>query len=74
MFDPVDYFLLLCCWCCDRKSKDEEEFEISERDRMRHQLKADLSEQRIIEQQPQPPPRLAHAPPLSPSDKAGIAG
>ncbi len=64
MFDPVDWFLLMCCWCCDRKRKDEEEYEISEREHARQKLKADLREEVVSENQPKIPPRLAHAPQL----------
>ena len=74
MFDPVDWFLLMCCWCCSGKNKDEEEFEISERDRARQQLKADLSEAAITGNQPQKPPQLAHAPRIQPQEQSYYAG
>ncbi|KIW70316.1 hypothetical protein PV04_02599 [Phialophora macrospora] len=66
MFDPIDWFMLMCCWCCDRKDKDEEDYEISERERARQQLKADLNDGAATpreQQQPKKPPQLAHAPP-----------
>jgi len=69
MFDPVDLFLLMCCWCCTGKNKDEEEFEISERDRARQQLKADLREDATTEMQPKKPPQLFHAPQIQPEDQ-----
>ncbi|ETI19930.1 hypothetical protein G647_08945 [Cladophialophora carrionii CBS 160.54] len=64
MFDPIDWFMLMCCWCCDRKDKDEEEYEVSERERARQQLKADLTDGAATpHEQPKKPPQLAHAPP-----------
>jgi len=75
MFDLVNWFALMCCWCCDRKSKDEEEYEISERDRQRQELKVDLGEGgSAVQGQAKKPPQLAHAPQLSQSSKryAGI--
>ncbi len=74
MFDLVDWFCLMCCWCCDRKDKDEEEFDISERDRARQQLKADLKEGAVTETQPKKPPQLAHAPQIKPEDQRYYAG
>ncbi|KAJ9616348.1 hypothetical protein H2200_000066 [Cladophialophora chaetospira] len=74
MFDLVDYLCLLCCWCCGRKDKDVEEYEISERDRARQQLKADLSEGAVTETQPKKPPQLAHAPQIQPEDQRYYAG
>ncbi|EXJ62004.1 hypothetical protein A1O7_02436 [Cladophialophora yegresii CBS 114405] len=63
MFDPVDWFMLMCCWCCDRKDKDEEEYEVSERERTRQQLKADLADEAgMPHEQTKKPPQLAHAP------------
>jgi hypothetical protein len=66
MFDPVDWFMLMCCWCCDRKDKDEEEYDNAERERARQQLKADLDDGAAMpheKQQPKKQPQLAHAPP-----------
>jgi hypothetical protein len=75
MFDLVNWFALMCCWCCDRKDKDEEEYEISERERAR-QLKADLKEEATTTSQEQPKrvPQLAHAPQLQPSGGRYYAG
>ncbi|EXJ70672.1 uncharacterized protein A1O5_05662 [Cladophialophora psammophila CBS 110553] len=35
MFDLINWLMLMCCWCCDRKDRDEEEYDISERKRER---------------------------------------
>ena len=69
MFDLVDWFLLMCCWCCDRKDKDEEEFEISERESARQKLMGDLTDGATTETQPQKPPQLAHAPQILPENQ-----
>jgi hypothetical protein len=68
MFDLIDNLTLMCCWCCDRKSKDEEEYEISEREQAQKQREKDLKEgttAATVQEQPKKVvPRLAHAPQL----------
>lgn len=69
MFDLVNWLALLCCFCCDHKSADEEEYDIAERDRARKQITSDMREAGTTTKGPPKTPRLAHAPLAIPSPK-----
>lgn len=57
----------MCCWCCDRKSDEEKEYDASERERERKQeatagMRPRTDEMVVTAPAPVQPARLFHAP------------
>jgi len=65
MMELVNWWMLMCCWGCDRKSEDEREYEASRRQRKReYEMKNGNKEDAVVADQPVKSARLAHAPVL----------
>jgi hypothetical protein len=60
--DLVNWWVLMCCWCCGGKDKDEQAYDAAEKERKQEMEAKKVDEASIVHEQPAERPRLFHAP------------
>lgn len=58
----IEWWVLMCCWCCGGKDKHEQEYDAAEKERKQEMEAKKAGEGTVVEKQPAEPPRLFHAP------------